>query len=458
MNETLPARIHEMFPRYVELLKALIRIPSISFDHFDQAEVRRSAQAVKTLFESYGFTNAQFLTPRSGRASVFAELKTHPDNPTVLLYAHHDVQPTMREALWESAPFAPEVRNGRLYGRGAADDKSGIILHIAAVSQALAVCGDRMPNIKFIIEGEEECGSSGFGELLENNKALLQADAVIIADLSNFSAGTPSITTSLRGMSAVSVIVKSVKAPLHSGSWSGPIPDPVQALCKMVASLTDAEGNILVEHFNDGIAEPTAEELESYKALHYTEETFRKESGMLPGTKVLGGKDSILETLWRKPSLVVTAFEAGSRNQAGNVLQDSAYARIGIRLAPGMQTERATRILKEHLKRNCPDGLTLTLIPEDGANPFTTDISHPYYTLMKDAMTKAYGTEAKYIGCGASIPGAQLFRDTLGDIPILMTGLEDPECNAHGENESLGLQDFERGIVAEALFFEGLCQ
>lgn len=458
MNETLPARIHEMFPRYVELLKALIRIPSISFDHFDQAEVHRSAQAVKTLFESYGFTNAQFLTPRSGRASVFAELKTHPDNPTVLLYAHHDVQPTMREALWESAPFAPEVRNGRLYGRGAADDKSGIILHIAAVSQALAVCGDRMPNVKFLIEGEEECGSSGFGELLENNKALLQADAVIIADLSNFSAGTPSITTSLRGMSAVSVIVKSVKAPLHSGSWSGPIPDPVQALCKMVASLTDAEGNILVEHFNDGIAEPTAEELESYKALHYTEETFRKESGMLSGTKVLGGKDSILETLWRKPSLVVTAFEAGSRNQAGNVLQDSAYARIGIRLAPGMQTERATRLLEEHLKRNCPDGLTLTLIPEDGANPFTTDVSHPYYALMKAAMTKAYGTEAKYIGCGASIPGAQLFRDTLGDIPILMTGLEDPECNAHGENESLGLQDFERGIVAEALFFEGLCQ
>lgn len=458
MNETLPARIHEMFPRYVELLKALIRIPSISFDHFDQNEVRRSAQAVKALFESYGFTNAQFLSPRSGRASVFAELKTHPENPTILLYAHHDVQPTMRETLWESAPFAPEVRNERLYGRGAADDKSGIILHIAAVSQALAVCGDRMPNIKFIIEGEEECGSSGFGELLEKNRELLRADAVIIADLSNFAAGTPSITTSLRGMSAVSVIVKSVKAPLHSGSWSGPIPDPVQALCKMVASLTDAEGNILVEHFNDGIAEPTEEERESYKALHYTEETFRKESGMLPGTKILGGKDLILETLWRKPSLVVTAFEAGSRNQAGNVLQDSAYARIGIRLAPGMQTERATRLLEEHLKRNCPDGLTLTLIPEDGANPFTTDISHPYYTLMKDAMTKAYGTEAKYIGCGASIPGAQLFRDTLGDIPILMTGLEDPECNAHGENESLGLQDFERGIVAEALFFEGLCQ
>lgn len=457
MNETLPARIHEMFPRYVELLKELIRIPSISFDSFDQNEVHRSALAVKALFESHGFANAQLLTPKSGRSSVFAERKTRPENPTVLLYAHHDVQPTMREALWESAPFEPEIRNGRLYGRGSADDKSGIVLHVAAVSEAFAVCGSKMPNIKLIIEGEEECGSSGFGELLERHRELLRADAVIIADLSNFSAGTPSITTSLRGMSAVSVVVKSVKAPLHSGSWSGPIPDPVQALCKMIASLTDAEGNILVEHFDDGIAEPTEEERESYRALHYTEETFRKESGMLPGTRIIGNGNSILETLWRKPSLVVTAFEAGSRTQAGNVLQDSAYARIGIRLAPGMQTERATRLLEEHLKKNCPDGLSLNLVPEDGANPFTTDISHPYYGLMKDAMTKAYGNEAKYIGCGASIPGAQLFRDTLGDIPILMTGLEDPECNAHGENESLGLADFERGIVAEALFFEGLC-
>lgn len=458
MNETLPARIHEMFPRYVELLKDLIRIPSISFDNFDQNEVHRSAQAVKAIFENYGFTNAQLLVPKSGRPSVFAELTTRKDQPTILLYAHHDVQPTMRESLWESAPFAPEVRNGRLYGRGAADDKSGIILHIAAVSQALAVCGDRMPNVKFIIEGEEECGSSGFGELLESHKELLRADAVVIADLSNFSAGVPSITTSLRGMSAISVIVKSIKSPLHSGSWSGPIPDPVQALCKMIASLTDSDGNILVERFNDGIEAPTAAETASYEALHYTEETFRKESGMLPGTRLLGEKDSILSTLWRKPSIVVTAFEAGSRTQAGNVLQDSAYARIGIRLAPGMKTERCTKLLAEHLKNNCPDGLKLSIIPEDGADPFTTDISHPYYAKMKEAMTKAYGKEAKYIGCGASIPGAQLFRDTFGDIPILMTGLEDPECNAHGENESLGLCDFEHGIVAEALFLEGLSQ
>lgn len=458
MNETLSAQVHKKFPHYVEMLKDLIRIPSISFDNFDQNEVVRSAEHVKMILDARGFVNAQFLVPESGRPSVFAELKTRPENPTVLLYAHHDVQPTMRKALWKSAPFEPEIRNGRLYGRGAADDKSGIVLHVAAVSEAFMLCGNKMPNIKFLIEGEEECGSSGFGKLLEKNKELLKADAVIIADLSNFATGVPSLTTSLRGMSALSVTVRSIKSPLHSGSWSGPIPDPVQALCKLIASLTDKDGNILVEHFNDGITAPSAEERQSYEALHYTEETFRKEAGLLPSTRIYGDKNSILETLWRKPSLVVTAFEAGSRTQAGNVLQDSAYARIGIRLAPGMDTERSTKLLKEHLEKNLPDGLSMEILAEDGANPFTTDVSHPYYTQMKKAMTEAYGTEAKFIGCGASIPGAQLFRNTLGDIPILMTGLEDPECNAHGENESLGLLDFEHGILAEALFLEGLCK
>lgn len=458
MNGTLPARIHEMFPRYVELLKDLVRIPSISFDQFDQNEVMRSAKAVKELFESRGFQNAQFLMPKSGRASVFAEMKTSPKNPTILLYAHHDVQPTMREALWQTPPFVPDERGGRLYGRGTADDKSGIILHLAAVTQALALCGNRMPNVKVLIEGEEECGSSGFGDLLRANRELLRCDAVIIADLSNFDSGVPSLTTTLRGMSAVAVVVRSTKKPLHSGSWSGPIPDPVQALCKIVASLTDSDGNILVEHFCDGIVPPTKEELESYAKLQYSEEKFRAEAGILPKTRLACAPDKILETLWRKPSIVVTAFEAGSRTEAGNVLQDSAYARIGIRLAPGMSAERSTKLLIEHLKKHCPNGLEISVIPEDGADPFTTDISHPYYALMKDAMGKAYGNEAKYIGCGASIPGAQLFRDTFGDIPVLMTGLEDPACSAHSENESLGLADFERGILAEAIFLAELCK
>ncbi len=456
MLATLEKRIHERFPRYLEALENLIRIPSISFDGFDKNEVIRSAQAVKALFANNGFQNVQLLTPPSGRSSVYAELRTKPNNPTILLYAHHDVQPTMREALWESPPFSPEVRNGRLYGRGTADDKAGIILHIAAVTQAVAVFGDKIPNIKFIIEGEEESGSVGLQTLINDNKELLKCDAVIVADNSNFAKGIPSITTSLRGMAAVEVVVKSLKAPLHSGSWSGPIPDPAQALCRMIASLTDANGQIVIPHFMDGITEPTQEEEDAYASLGMTEEIFRKDSGMVSTLSLMVDKKDILKSLWRKPSIVVTAMEAGSRTQSGNVLQDSAYARIGIRLAPGMDADVAMLQLIEHLKKHCPLGMDLSLFSEDGANPFTTDISHPYFEMMKKAMTEAYGAPARYIGCGASIPGAQFFRDAFGPIPVLLTGLEDPECNAHGENESLYLKDFEHGILAEALFFGSL--
>ena len=407
-------------PGYIEALKQLVRIPSISFDNFDQKFVLDSAEAVKKMFTEAGFTNVQFLLPPSGRPSVYAESLTKPENPTVLLYAHHDVQPPMRETLWKSAPFEPEVRGDRLYGRGTADDKAGIITHIAAARLVREILGDKGPNLKFIIEGEEESGSAGFAEILAKNAKLLKCDAVIIA--------------------------------------SGPMPDPGQALCRMISALTDKDGNIAIPHFEDGIVPPTPEELESYGSLGYSEETFRKEGGVLDCVKLNVPGDKILETLWRRPSIVVTAMEVGSRTNAGNVLQDSAYARIGIRLAPGMDAGACTQMLVEFLHQHVPSGMECSITAEDGANPFTTDIAHPFFKKMGDAMAEAYGQPTKFIGCGASIPGAELFRSTLGDIPILMTGLEDPECAAHGENESLYLPDFEAGITAETLFFASLAK
>ena len=254
-------------------------------------------------------------------------------------------------------------------------------------------------------------------------------------------------------MSAVNVTVKSTKAPLHSGSWSGPLPDPAQALCRMIASLTDKNGNIAIPHFEDGIVPPTAEELASYRSLGYSEKTFRSESGVLDKVKLNVPEEEILVSLWRRPSVVVTTMEVGDRKNAGNVLQDSAYARIGIRLAPGMNADACAKKLVKFLETQVPNGLEFTADIEDGANPFTTDIAHPFFKKMAEAMTEAYKNDTRFIGCGASIPGAELFRRTLGDIPILMTGLEDPECAAHGENESLYLPDFEAGIIAEALFF-----
>lgn len=447
---------HANFDGYIEALKRLVRIPSISFDNFDQKFVQQSAEAVKAMFEEAGLKNVQFLLPPSGRATVYAESLTSPDKPTILLYAHHDVQPTMREALWNSAPFEPEIRGDRIYGRGTADDKAGIITHLAAFKQARELLGDKGPNLKFIIEGEEESGSAGFAEILREHAKLLKCDAVIVADLGNFAKGTPSITTTLRGMSAVNITLRSTKTPLHSGSWSGPIPDPAQALCRMIASLTDERGNIAIPNFEDGLVPPTPEELESYRSLGYSEKTFRSESGVLDKVSLTVPEGEILESLWRRPSIVVTAMESGNRSNAGNVLQDCAYARIGIRLAPGMNADRCSQMLVDFLKAQVPNGLEFTAEIEDGANPFVTDTQHPFFKKMSEAMAQAYKNDTKFIGCGASIPGAELFRKTFGDIPILLTGLEDPECAAHGENESLYLPDFEAGIVAETLFFMSL--
>ena len=458
MKNELERNINQSIPRYLDLLKALVSIPSISFDNFDQKFVEDSANAVKGLFEKAGFQNIQFLRPPSGRATVYAESLTSPDQPTVLLYAHHDVQPPMRTELWDTPPFEATVKGDRIYGRGTADDKAGIITHFAATEQVRNLLGNKGPNLKFIIEGEEESGSAGFAQILKENAELLKCDAVIVADLGNFAKGTPSITTTLRGMSAISVTLRATKAPLHSGSWSGPIPDPGQALCKMIASLTDASGNILIPHFEDKLVKPTQEELESYKSLGMTEATFRNDGGVLDNVVLHVPESELLISLWRKPSLVVTAMEIGSRKNAGNVLQDSAYARIGIRLAPGMDAEECTDMLTDFLKERVPNGMEFQVEREDGANPFVTDTEHPFFKKMSEAMGDAYGTPTKFIGCGASIPGAELFRNTFGDIPILLTGLEDPECNAHGENESLYLPDFEHGILAETLFFASIAK
>ena len=456
MQNQIKKNIHENMPRYIDMLSSLVAIPSISFDNFDQKYVLDSANVVKAMFEKAGLTNIQFLTPPSGRPSVYAESLTSPDKPTILLYAHHDVQPPMREALWNTPPFKATQKGDRLFGRGTADDKAGIIVHLAALEQVRRELGEKGPNLKFIIEGEEESGSAGFEKILSEHAELLKSDAVIIADLGNFAKGTPSITTTLRGMSAINVTLRVTKAPLHSGSWSGPIPDPAQALCRMIASLTDKDGKILIPHYEDDIVPPTKEELESYKSLVMTEKIFRNDGGVLEQVKLNVPEDEILISLWRRPSIIVSTIESGSRVNAGNVLQDSAYARIGIRLAPGMDAVKCTDMLAEFLKSQVPNNMEITIDKEDGANPFVTDTTHPFFKKMSEAMADAYNSPTKFIGCGASIPGAELFRNTLGDIPILLTGLEDPECNAHGENESLYLPDFECGIVAEALFFAKL--
>lgn len=455
MNPTVAFQnaLNTVFRSHIEELKELVRIPSISFEGFDPQNVSQSAQAVAQLFQKHGLSHIQIWAPSSGRESVFATLGSNPQSPTVLLYAHHDVQPPMRAALWQSPAFEPQERDGRLYGRGTADDKAGIIVHLASAILAHQMLGPQAPNLKFIIEGEEEVGSPGLHELLAKHHQELACDAVIVADLGNYAVGEPAITSSLRGMVAVEVELRALQAPVHSGMWSGPLPDPAMGLAHLLSHLVDSHGQIAIPGFLDSVTPPDPQTLASYQSLGMDATKLRQESGAVEGLHLWASPQEIPIALWRRPSLTVTAMECGSRTQAGNVLQDCAWARIGIRLAPGMDWKHALSQLTEHLQKNTPWGLQITITPEEGANPWTTSTTHPYFQAMQNAMEQGYGTAPRIIGCGASIPGAPLFTQHLGDIPVLMTGLEDPGSNAHGENESLHLGDLYKATLSQALFF-----
>jgi len=273
-----------------------------------------------------------------------------------------------------------------------------------------------------------------------------------VADLGNFATGVPAVTASLRGMVALEVEVRSLKHSLHSGLWSGPIPDVVQGLCKMIAGLTDAEGNMLTPHLLDPVIPPDQATRDSYASLQIKESDFRRDADLLPSVHLRCSEQDIPESIWRRPSLTVTTLEAGNRRAAGNVLLDSAYARVSIRLVPGMKWQTVVTQVSEHLRTLCPWGLDLHITSDEGANAWSTPTDHPFFQRMLQALDRGFGKTPRIIGCGASIPGAPLFTEAFGDIPILLTGLEDHQSNAHGENESLDLDDFRKAILSEAEF------
>jgi acetylornithine deacetylase/succinyl-diaminopimelate desuccinylase-like protein len=448
---------------HIDALKDLARIPSVSFDGYDPENVRRSARATADWLKQSGLETVEIWQLPDTLPCVFAEWNGAPGAPTVLLYAHHDVQPPMREELWKSPPFEPTERDGRLYGRGTADDKAGIAVHAASVAAWLKTSGALPVNVKILIEGEEEIGSPNLAAYLTHYKDRLACDVMVLTDCANYDVGRPSLTTSLRGLITMDVTVSALKSPLHSGMWGGPIPDPVQGLCKMLATLSDAEGRVAVAGLREQVIPPTAEELADFDALGMTEKIFREQAGILEGVALHGDASSrssrdLLSKIWREPSFSVNAVEAGLRKSAGNVLLDSAWARIGLRLAPGMDPVECTRLVVEHLRAQCPWGLRLEVIPEQGAKPWKTRPDHPVFAVAKKSLGEGYGQEAACIGCGGTIPFVDTFTAILGDVPALLVGIEDPYTNAHSENESLHLGDFDSAVRSQILFFGDLAE
>jgi acetylornithine deacetylase/succinyl-diaminopimelate desuccinylase-like protein len=424
-------------------LVELARIPSISADGFPPGEVRRSAGAVAEAMRAAGLENVRVLDIPDAHPYAYGEWLHLPDAPTVLLYGHHDVQPPGRPEKWLSPPFEPTERKGRLYGRGTADDKAGVMAHLAAVASYLKSSGALPCNVKFLAEGEEEIGSGNLGRFLEKYRGMMAADFIVLSDTANFDTGVPALTYQLRGIVQVDVEVQCLDHPLHSGMWGGPVPDPVQILCRLIASLRGKKGELDVPGLYKDVATPGKKQRKRMRKLPFSEKKFRKDGALVDGLKLDGEKGySVYEQLWTRPSLTVIAMESHPILGSSNQIVDSARARLSLRTVPKMDGHKTGMLLVKRLVKNPPHGARVTARITGSTPWWTTDPEGPAFEAARRALKAGFKKDTAMIGAGGSIGFVQPFADLLGGAPCLLMGVEDPPCNAHSENESLHLEDW----------------
>ncbi|HEX6514075.1 MAG TPA: dipeptidase [Nocardioidaceae bacterium] len=442
-TEEIRAAVRDVLPSVRADLEALVRIPSVSADPARTEEVRRSADATADLFRGEGFDDVRILSSQGGAPAVVARRPAPEGAPTVLLYAHHDVQPTGDLTLWESDPFEPTERGDRLYGRGAADDKAGIAAHLAAIR---AHGGNPPVGVTVFVEGEEEIGSPTLAPFLEEHQDLLRADVIVIADSGNWDIGVPALTTSLRGLVECYVEVSTLTHAVHSGMWGGVAPDAVTALIRLLGTLHDEQGNVAVDGL---VAGPAAD-------VDYPEDRVRAEAGMLDGVEMIG-TGSLVERLWTRPALTVVGLDVTSVADASNTLLPRAKAKISLRVAPGDDAVRAQDRLVEHLEKHVPWGARLTVTRGERGQPTAIDATGPVYDAARAAFREAWdGTDPVDMGVGGSIPFIAAFNEAFPDAAVLVTGVEDPDTRAHGANEGLHIEEFQRACLAEALLLNNL--
>ncbi|MGN0065204.1 MAG: dipeptidase [Nocardioides sp.] len=450
MTLDIRARLAEVLPGVRSDLEDLVRIESVSADLTRASEVQRSAEAVADLLRGVGCTDVEIVSAREdGGAPAVLGHKAGPEGaPTVLLYAHHDVQPENDHAEWDSAPFEPTEREDgrggvRLFARGAADDKAGIAAHVGA----LRILGDDLPvSVTFFIEGEEEMGSESLPDLLATYKDRLAADVIVIADSGNWDIGVPALTTSLRGLVRMDVEVRTLTHAVHSGMWGGLVPDAIITLSRLIASCFNDDGSLAIE----GLKSSAAADVE------YPEERLRAESGAAPGIEWIG-QGPVVERLWTQPALSITGFDAPKVEGSSNTLVPTARARFSLRTAPADTSANALAALQAHLEKHLPWGATLNAVVVDTGEATQIDATGPAYEAARAAFTEAWdGTAPVDMGVGGSIPFIAEFLDAFPQASVLVTGVEDPDTRAHGANEGLHLAEFEKVVLAEALLLKNL--
>jgi cysteinylglycine-S-conjugate dipeptidase len=462
--DDVAAAVVDGMPRTRAWLEELVRIPSISAspDHVDAC--RRSAERTAELLTEAGLHDVHLLelapdaTDRVVHPYVTGSwLEAGDDAPTVLLYAHHDVQPTATAARWTSDPFEPTERDGRLYGRGAADDKAGILAHVAALRAWRDARGHLPVNVKVVVEGEEEIGSPNLDRFLAAHADELRADVIVLTDLTNWQVGWPGLTYALRGMADVVVDVRTLAQPVHSGMWGGPVPDAFTATTRLLARLHDDRGELAVPGFDDDVRPLSDAERARLDELGLDEDTLRSDVRLLDGVTLAGDPDrSLLERLWMRPTITPIGMDVPSVDGSSNTLLAHVRTKLSVRLAPGQDPERALGALTDHLVAAAPFGADVEVTLGERNAAWVMEPGGPAWDAAVEAMTAAYGRAPASMGCGGSIPFVQPFSDAFGGAPCLLVGVEDPGSNAHGEDESLHLEDFTKACLTEAFLLAAL--
>lgn len=447
--------------KFVQQLCDWLKIPSVSTDSAFRDEVRRAAQWLHDRFEGMGL--ASEIIETVGHPIVYAETPPVPGGPVVLVYGHYDVQPPDPLDLWDSPPFEPAIRDGKVYARGATDDKGQLLTHVLSTEAWLATKGSLPVQIKFLVEGEEECGSRGLNEFLAGRydsdisvNERLAADVAVISDMAQFAPGQPAITYGLRGISYFELRLTGPNRDLHSGAFGGSVMNPANAMCKILAALIDDHGRIQVPGFYDDVIPLSDQERKMFAELKFDDEQYSRELGV---DQLFGEEGYLtLERRWARPSFDINGLWSGYQGEgAKTVLPSQAGAKFSFRLVPNQDVSKIAESLKKYLQEICPPGIHMQLIDRHGAPGFVLPLDSPYIKAAAKAIEQGFNTEPVFIRSGGSIPVVNTFSNQLG-LASLLLGWGQDDDNPHSPNEKFSLDDFYHGTRSSAWLWPALAE
>lgn len=449
-SKKLTQQVDTGFEDQLRALAELVAIPSVSSDPNRRSEMVQSAETVRAYFEELGLdasietADAPDGTP--GRPAVIARGEQIDGRPSVLLYAHHDVQPTGDVTKWSSDPFQMDIRDGRAYGRGTSDDGAGVVVHLGAL-KALQAAGELGVNVTVFIEGEEEVGSPSFLNFLQTYRDQLRADVIVVADSGNWTVDVPAITSSLRGVAKVDVTLRVLDHAVHSGMFGGPVLDAVTLASRLIATLHDDNGDVAVAGLGGN---PHAQ-------VDWKEEDYRRDASVVDGY-VLAGTADLAARVWTMPAISVIGMDATSVEDSANAIIPECTFRLSLRTVPGTDSNQAIAALAQHLEENVPFGAQVDIVARESGPSYVADLDDPVAGLLSEALKEAWETPSVAIGQGGSIPFIAEFESVFPDAVVLVTGVEDPATNAHSEDESQSLKVLRNATLAEALLMAKLSQ